>query len=244
MGKVLIEEENLTNIANAIRGKNGETTTYKPGDMSTAIQNIPNGGDSELEASYLSIIQDRGLNCTKLPKGLTSIGDYAFYHQTYLNQYNNFEALPNSITSIGQYAFYSCVHLNWTKLPNSITSIGQYAFYNCQDLAITSFPNGITSIPSQGFSDCTSLTSLELHSGITEINSYSFSGCSNLSKLIINNATPITLKYTTAFQDTPIANGTGYIYVPDESVESFKAATNWSAYADQIKPISELEVNA
>jgi hypothetical protein len=29
------------------------------------------------------------------------------------------------------------------------------------------------------------------------------------------------------------------IYVPDESVEAYKGATNWSAYADQIKPISE-----
>lgn len=41
MTKVLVNEENLTNIANAIRGKNGGTTTYKPGDMALAISNIP-----------------------------------------------------------------------------------------------------------------------------------------------------------------------------------------------------------
>lgn len=44
MAKVLVNEENLTNIANAIREKNGETTTYKPGDMATAIQSISSGG--------------------------------------------------------------------------------------------------------------------------------------------------------------------------------------------------------
>ena len=30
------------------------------------------------------------------------------------------------------------------------------------------------------------------------------------------------------------------IYVPDESVDAYKAATNWSAYADIIFPISQL----
>ena len=29
------------------------------------------------------------------------------------------------------------------------------------------------------------------------------------------------------------------IYVPDEAVETYKTATNWSAYASRIKPISE-----
>lgn len=44
MSKVLVSEENLTNIANAIREKNGETTTYKPNEMATAIQEISGGG--------------------------------------------------------------------------------------------------------------------------------------------------------------------------------------------------------
>lgn len=43
MSKVLVSEENLTNIANAIREKNGETTTYKPNEMAGAIQNISSG---------------------------------------------------------------------------------------------------------------------------------------------------------------------------------------------------------
>lgn len=31
----------------------------------------------------------------------------------------------------------------------------------------------------------------------------------------------------------------GYIYVPDALVDSYKAATNWSTYASQIRPLSE-----
>lgn len=45
-------------------------------------------------------------------------------------------------------------------------------------------------------------------------------------------------KYKT-FTNTLIASGTGFIYVPDALVESYKTATNWSTYADQILPLSE-----
>ena len=44
MAKVLVNENNLTNIANAIRGKNGTTTTYKPSEMAAAISAIETGG--------------------------------------------------------------------------------------------------------------------------------------------------------------------------------------------------------
>lgn len=44
MAKVLVNESSLTGIANAIRGKNGETTTYKPSEMAAAITAIPSGG--------------------------------------------------------------------------------------------------------------------------------------------------------------------------------------------------------
>lgn len=47
MANVIINEENLTNIANAIRNKNGLTTTYKPSEMAEAINNITGSGSSE-----------------------------------------------------------------------------------------------------------------------------------------------------------------------------------------------------
>lgn len=44
MSKVLVTESHLNNIAEAIRAKNGASTTYRPGDMAAAIQTIPTGG--------------------------------------------------------------------------------------------------------------------------------------------------------------------------------------------------------
>ena len=44
MANVIINDTNLTNIANAIREKNGETTSYKPSEMAAAIAAIEGGG--------------------------------------------------------------------------------------------------------------------------------------------------------------------------------------------------------
>ena len=41
MSKVLVSESNLTNIANAIRTKNGSSDTYTPTEMDNAINNLP-----------------------------------------------------------------------------------------------------------------------------------------------------------------------------------------------------------
>lgn len=44
MSKVLVNESSLTGIADAIRGKNGSTDTYKPSEMAAAITAISGGG--------------------------------------------------------------------------------------------------------------------------------------------------------------------------------------------------------
>lgn len=60
MGRVIISEENLTNIADAIRAKNGETTTYKPGEMAAAIEAISGGLGNEDVNVTLTITNSGG----------------------------------------------------------------------------------------------------------------------------------------------------------------------------------------
>ena len=52
-----INDTNLANIANAIRDKNGTSTTYKPSEMANAIANIPTEEDlsAELTAQNITI---------------------------------------------------------------------------------------------------------------------------------------------------------------------------------------------
>ena len=162
----------------------------------------------------------------------TSIGDSAFESCTSLTSID----LPN-VTSIGDGAFYSCSNLTSIDLPN-VTSIGTDVFKNCTSLTSIDLPN-VTSIGNSAFYSCTSLTSIDLPN-VTSIGSYVFNSCNNLSTVIMSTNQIITLEDKSVFNDTPISNKTGYIYVPDSLVDSYKTATNWSTYALQIKPISEL----
>lgn len=43
MANVLVQDTSLTAIADAIRGKNGSSTLYKPGEMAAAITDLPTG---------------------------------------------------------------------------------------------------------------------------------------------------------------------------------------------------------
>jgi hypothetical protein len=76
------------------------------------------------------------------------------------------------------------------------------------------------------------------HAHLFSVAAYTFQSCSSLKYVLFGGATSVpTLSSTNAFQGTPIASGTGYIYVPDSLLTTWKAASNWSTYANQIKGI-------
>ena len=59
MSKVLVSEENLTSIADAIREKNGTENTYTPSEMATAISEISGGGESiDVQINGTSIVEN------------------------------------------------------------------------------------------------------------------------------------------------------------------------------------------
>ena len=68
---------------------------------------------------------------------------------------------------------------------------------------------------------------------------HDFNSCTALNALILGHSAVCPLKATTAFNNTPIAKGTGYIYVPRSLVDSYKTAENWSTFANQIRAIED-----
>lgn len=74
---------------------------------------------------------------------------------------------------------------------------------------------------------------------VTYIDNSVFAKCTELVTLILRSETLVPLASVTVFTQTPMASGTGYIYVPSDLVDSYKSATNWSAYADQIRAIED-----
>lgn len=53
----------------------------------------------------------------------------------------------------------------------------------------------------------------------------------------------IGMGITNLFHGSPISSGTGYIYVPSALVDSYKADSKWSQYADQFRALEDYTVD-
>ena len=169
------------------------------------------------------------LTSVTIPNSVTSIGYACFYNCSGLTSVN----IPNSVTSIGGGAFDGCSGLTSVTIPNSVTSIGDSAFEACNGLTSVTIPNSVTSIGYKSFLGCSGLTSITIPNSVTIIGTMTFYDCTNLTTMTIEATTPPTLRST----DT-ISTAATTIYVPSESVDAYKTASNWSEFADIIQPIS------
>lgn len=118
------------------------------------------------------------------------------------------------------------------------TKIRNTCFNGYTKLVSVEFPV-VTSVGVQAFQNCTSLKKADF-SILTNINIWAFNVCRALEALIIRTNSVCTLAGTNAFaNNSGIMAGTGYVYVPSALVDSYKAATNWSTYANQIRAIED-----
>lgn len=85
------------------------------------------------------------------------------------------------------------------------------------------------------------LESVYLSSAIS-IGDMAFNNCPLLTTFVLRTNTICSLGGIDVFTNTLIDDSTteGFIYVPDELVEQYKVATNWTTYASKIKGLSEL----
>lgn len=157
---------------------------------------------------------------------------------------NDFAAFPlleelyiGGITTIGFYCFNNIP--NWKGdlcLPH-LTSLGDRNFIKCgfsriTDLGSITALSGGANTANAPFVNCTNLTEATLPSTLTTISQYSFYGCTKLSIITLKSVTPPSLG-ASVFGRAPITS----IYVPAESVEAYKTASGWSAYASKIQAI-------
>ncbi len=123
---------------------------------------------------------------------------------------------------------------------NTVTKLGTYALSYCGKMTKLRC-SAVEEMENYCVRYCTSLIEARFDS-VKTIKAQVFQNCNKMTKLILGSPSLCELTNVNAFNLTPIAEGTGYIYVPDNLVNEYKQATNWATYASQIKSINELEV--
>ena len=132
------------------------------------------------------------------------------------------------LTSLGSSVFSNCTILTKVLLPDTLTSLGRSTFNNCQSLIDIKLPN-ITLLEGSLFNGCESLTEIIIPSSVTTVGSTVFQGCDSLTSVTFESINPPALNNTNTF-----SNWLTYIYVPSESVDTYKTADGWSEFAEKI----------
>ena len=209
---------------------------------------IPEGVTSIGDSAF----RDCGsLQSIAIPASVTSIGANAFQgcaNAVFSVNVNNFA--PTAAVFMGCRRLTGTLNIIAYEIPHDafaftgITSLfckankttrttGGGAFYSCVELTRVEMTD-IKEIGSFTFNGCTALSLAIIGDTVTKIDSSAFLNCTTLARLVVKAATPPTLASNTL---KGCYNLTA-IYVPDEAVEAYKAATNWIGYAAKIQPLS------
>ena len=177
-------------------------------------------------------VYQNAIQKVEIGDSVTSIGNYAFYNCYSLSSIT----IPDSVTSIGSNAFSNCYSLSSITIPNSVTSIDSYAFAYCRSLSSITIPDSVTSIGNYAFSNCSSLPSITIPNSVTSIGGNAFTNCYGVRYYDFTRHTAVpTLSNTNAFNGI---SADCEIRVPAALADAWKAATNWSTYADHIVGVS------
>ena len=246
----------MTYTANRIRNKTGGTDQIawdSAKGFGDAVDAITGGGaDHSVEDAIIT----RSISGAYSNDRITTVGECAFLGCQALTAID----LPNVI-QVKRNAFESCTQLQTINLPkvtefdrevlkNSaiqqadfplLTTMERGCFNMASKLTSANLPL-VTALPDDAFRN-SSIRTADF-GAVTNINRTAFTDCKSLETLIIRTPSVCVISdISLALRGSKIASGTGYIYVPDNLVDSYKTATNWVALANQIKPISALEAS-
>lgn len=130
-------------------------------------------------------------------------------------------------SSSGYSPFYRNTSLRTVEITDAETQIYDNEFYGCSNLKSLKIGNGVLSIGKWAFSGCSSLDYFWAGYKVESIGDEAFSDCTGLTKYYSYSATPPVCG-SQALDD--INKWECTLYVLDNSVESYKAASQWKEF--------------
>lgn len=194
------------------------TNVFKEGEWKNSTES---GGSGEQSGAIKIIERSIKEVSDEDLKGITKIGNYAFYYYTGLTSIT----IPDSVTSIGSWAFSDCSNLTGVTIGNGVTSIGENAFSSCSGLTSITIPDSVTSIGETAFSNCSRLTSITIPDSVTSIGSYAFFGCSNLTDVYYYGNQSSWNSISIGSSNTELTSATIHFIGKTESYNNVKTRT-------------------
>lgn len=143
--------------------------------------------------------------------------------------------ITNHITDIGENAFYYCTSLSSINIPKGATFIKENTFEFCDALLDITIPNGVKYIRASAFNGCHSLSTVTFPNGLESIGDQAFFNCNEVICFDFTQLSSIpTLSSQNALGSVRTLRPDCEIRVPASLAEQWKAATNWTVYADHI----------
>ena len=201
----------------------------------TSLKNVQYTDDTAHTVGAFTFYKCSALETITLPLSTTKINRYAFGDCTKFKGINNWDIIAPNITYIGAYSFSNCsLQLTDLSLPNLETLEG-YAFWGANNNIVRVLDLGkISTLPRTDGGMFINATLIVLPNTLETIEAWGISQMPNLKTLVVKAVTPPSIG---GYIDIKASA----IYVPNESVEAYKTATNWSNFSDRIKPLSEYE---
>jgi hypothetical protein len=220
--------DKLTAIANAIREKTGKTGTLTLDQMAEEISGISVNDD------YLGKLMNKQLTELVSESANGTISQNFQQGNTNLRRID----LP-LVTKIGASAFAGCEYLQDLNLP-SVTEVESNAFNACNSLTKVYFPN-LEKITGWGyvFSASNKLARAYFPKLTSIVAPVGFANDALLTVFVLGASSVCTLSNSDIFSNTPIAKGTGHIYVKKSLLSSYQSASNWSVYSSQFRAIED-----
>lgn len=138
------------------------------------------------------------------------------------------------VSTIGRMAFEES-GVEELEIPETVTNIddtnGGYTFQGCNQLRRISLSSGCKLIAQAMFRNCYRLQYVTCNGDVTKIGGNAFKDCKCIKTVDLSHCTAIPTMTAAAFSGTP---SDLQILVPAALADEWKAATNWTTYADKI----------